>query len=344
MNEQKLRDCWPETQHDRWMDTDYEPGLASVVIPTYNRDQFIIEAMDSVWQQTYRPVELIVVDDGSTDDTPAVVDRWIKSHADDPDFETRYYRQENSGAPAARNLGIIMSNGEYIQYLDSDDLILPKKVEEQFSILASESTVGYVYCRAQVVRSKISYMGFDFNNHGLADMMMNVIHQTAAPLYRRSMVYSAGPWNESLRGAQDWEYSIRALIAANFSVVYQSKALVKYRPGKHTRIGNKSRGGAREYADYKASTLVYHTLRQLNLLDGPVRKKLVQAASRASLRLLDGGYYESAEQAVRFARSIAIGRMQSILAIFHNALRVEPRIVRAALPLLRYTHRKIMRK
>ncbi len=77
------RSLWPETCHGRWMSPEYEPGLVSVIIPTYNRAHFLVEAMDSVWNQTYRPIELIVVDDGSTDHTQDVLHDWAKKCAAD---------------------------------------------------------------------------------------------------------------------------------------------------------------------------------------------------------------------------------------------------------------------
>ena len=113
------------------------PGLVSVIIPTYNRAHFLMEAMESVLGQTYRPIELIVVDDGSTDNTREVVEEWNQKRPRNNAFELRYFYQENYGPQAARNFGLIESRGEYIQLLDSDDLLSPWKLSCQVPVLSS---------------------------------------------------------------------------------------------------------------------------------------------------------------------------------------------------------------
>lgn len=92
----RVRELWPETCHGRWMSEEYAPGLVSVIMPTYNRAPLIEGTLDSTWQQTYRPVEVLVVDDGSLDNTPEVVNAWIERHKDDPGFEIHYFFQEKS--------------------------------------------------------------------------------------------------------------------------------------------------------------------------------------------------------------------------------------------------------
>lgn len=94
---------------------------ASVIIPTYNRAGLVTEAMDSVRTQKYRPIELLVVDDGSTDDTEAVVRNWIDQYHQEQQLRTRYLYQDNQGAPVARNRGMEAAIGDYLLFLDSDD-------------------------------------------------------------------------------------------------------------------------------------------------------------------------------------------------------------------------------
>jgi glycosyltransferase involved in cell wall biosynthesis len=120
--------------------------LVSVVVPAYNRAELIVEALQSVWTQTYRPIELIVVDDGSTDDTRDRVLKWSNGHNGGPDFSVQYLHQDNRGANAARNLGIRHSTGEMVAFIDSDDRWLPGKLERQVPILIDNPEVGGVYC------------------------------------------------------------------------------------------------------------------------------------------------------------------------------------------------------
>src|SRR5206468_2542019 len=100
----------------------FQPWLVSVIVPTYNRVDLAAEAFDSVWRQTYRPVELLVVDDGSTEDVAGVVEGLQQCSAGDDSFQVRFLVQQHAGAPAARNLGLIESHGQFIQFLDSDDV------------------------------------------------------------------------------------------------------------------------------------------------------------------------------------------------------------------------------
>jgi glycosyltransferase involved in cell wall biosynthesis len=102
--------------------------LVSAIIPTYNRAHCIGEAVESVLRQTYRPLEVIVVDDGSTDETPAV----LRGFGD----RIHVVRQENAGPSAARNRGVARSSGSVLAFLDSDDLWLPRKIERQMDLLA----------------------------------------------------------------------------------------------------------------------------------------------------------------------------------------------------------------
>ncbi len=111
----------------------------SVVIPTYNRANYILEAIESVRQQTYQDYEIVVVDDGSRDNTREVLSDLIKKNA------VHYIYQQNQGESSARNRGISQSNGEYIAFLDSDDLFLPTKLEKQAGYLDSDENVAFVH-------------------------------------------------------------------------------------------------------------------------------------------------------------------------------------------------------
>jgi glycosyltransferase involved in cell wall biosynthesis len=121
-----------------------DAGLVSVIIPTYNRADFIGDSIRSVLEQTYSNLELIVVDDGSTDDTESVVAAFS-----DPRF--RYVRQPNRGRSNARNQALSLAKGKYITFLDSDDMYLPDKVQLQVNYLRSHPGTGMVYTSAHCV-------------------------------------------------------------------------------------------------------------------------------------------------------------------------------------------------
>jgi glycosyltransferase involved in cell wall biosynthesis len=122
------------------MSTD-KPPLVSIIIPVFNRPHLLKEALGSVDGQTYRNLEVIVVDDGSTEDIRAVVEEFVRK----VEFPVVYVRQENSGPGIARGNGLSHSNGILIQYLDSDDLILPEKIECQVKELVNHPEAVMCY-------------------------------------------------------------------------------------------------------------------------------------------------------------------------------------------------------
>ncbi len=101
--------------------------LVSVVIPLYNAEKYIEETMQSILNQTYQNIEIIVVDDGSKDQSPTIVKELQRKHPE----KVRYIHQKNQGVSVARNTGIEHANGEYVAFLDSDDLWHPSKIEKQ---------------------------------------------------------------------------------------------------------------------------------------------------------------------------------------------------------------------
>ncbi len=119
----------------------------SVIIPTYNRASYIGEAIDSVLTQIFRDWELIVVDDGSTDDTAKVLEKYRRQ-----DPRIHYVRQKNAGSSRARNTAITHISGKYVAFLDDDDRWLPKKLEMQVQFMESNPTIGFCYMRFQIYK------------------------------------------------------------------------------------------------------------------------------------------------------------------------------------------------
>ncbi len=115
-------------------------SLVSIIIPTYNNANTICRAVDSCINQTYKNIEIIVIDDGSTDNTKDVLSKYNK------DVRLKYLYQENQERSAARNHGLDVARGEYIQFLDSDDEIYPTKIEKQANFLDANPEYFLVYC------------------------------------------------------------------------------------------------------------------------------------------------------------------------------------------------------
>lgn len=189
--------------------------MISVIIPIYNRSEFVNELLDSVKKQSYRPIEVVVVDDGSEDNTESVVREWKSAH-EGGGLTLRYIYQRNQGAPRARNRGFAESNGSFVQYLDSDDLLHPQKFRLQVEALyrfseADAAWGGYLFFEDGSKYPREDYEKAEI----LTEVEMveitrpgHAAHPETA-LYRREALLEVGPWNETLDRWQDWEYCFR---------------------------------------------------------------------------------------------------------------------------------------
>lgn len=230
------------------MKESFIPRLVSVIVPVYNRRDWITDTLDSVWMQTYRPVELIVVDDGSNDGSIHRTLEWKESHRTDPGFTVQVLKQENSGAPVARNLGLISSSGEFIQFLDSDDMIQPDKFARQVAEL-QRTRADAVVCDfvtfdsegMEVIRKTDTRLMRTSRSLLAAHLDWDrgsPLYTTGLALYRRASVVAVGPWNENLPIWQDFEYNARFL-SWGPKVAHVAAELFKYRLpyGRHTISG-----------------------------------------------------------------------------------------------------------
>jgi glycosyltransferase involved in cell wall biosynthesis len=208
--------------------------LVSILIPAYNAEEWIAETMRSAMAQTWPNKEIIVVDDGSTDRTLAEARKFESSGV-------RIVAQKNQGAAAARNAALAASWGDYIQWLDADDLLAPDKIALQMELLNEcrskrtllSSAWGmflYRYYRAEFIptelwrdQSPVEWL--------LRKMGQNLYMQTATWLVSRELTEAAGPWNTQLLGDDDGEYFCRVLLASD-GVRFVPGARVYYRgPG-----------------------------------------------------------------------------------------------------------------
>ena len=185
-------------------------NLVSTVIPVFNRAALLREAVASVLAQTHRPIEVIVVDDGSTDDTPEVA----AAVADANPGVVRILRRGNGGPGAARETGRVAAHGEFVQYLDSDDLLLPRKFERQIAALRSAPDRGVAYGQTRFQPKDGPAAAEPWKGSGIPretmfpSFLVERWWDTPTPLYRRSVCDRAGSWL-ALRCEEDWEYDCR---------------------------------------------------------------------------------------------------------------------------------------
>ncbi len=199
----------------------------SVIIPTYNRADLIEQAIDSLLSQTRVPDEIIVVDDGSTDNTPEVLARYGSS--------IRVISQSNAERSAARNVGMQAATGDLIALLDSDDTLMPQSIERRAWILETEPDVDVVYSNVEMVDKEGRALGlftqvlpgtrpsgaafFEFARHNLMP-----IH---AFMFRRRCLGEVGLFDAAVPGMEDYDFWLR--MAARFRFAYLDQPLACYR-------------------------------------------------------------------------------------------------------------------
>jgi glycosyltransferase involved in cell wall biosynthesis len=197
----------------------YKQPKVSVVIPVYNSSAYIAEAIESVLGQTYTHFEIIVVDDGSTDKTQEILDRYRA--------KVKCFYQENRGVSAARNVGVRNAKGELIAFLDADDVWLPGKLEKQVRFLTQHAEVPFIFgdtdlfndsgtvisalLRQKKMASQLPEKEFVVKNPFELLLDENFI-PTSTGLVRRSVLMEAGGFDESLRSVEDRDLWLRIAI------------------------------------------------------------------------------------------------------------------------------------
>jgi glycosyltransferase involved in cell wall biosynthesis len=176
----------------------------SVIIPTYNHGRYITDAVDSALAQTHPASEVIVVDDGSTDQTCDLVAPYR--------HRVRYIYQPNRGLSAARNTGINAARGEWLAFLDADDFWLPEKLERQANVIATSPGVVLVYCSAWRIESdgsRVFAKCIDTRKLWPTLRYRNCVSGGSAAVVRKDVVAEAGCFDESLRACEDWDLWVR---------------------------------------------------------------------------------------------------------------------------------------
>ncbi|MBN1230667.1 MAG: glycosyltransferase family 2 protein [Anaerolineales bacterium] len=199
----------------------------SVVIPTYNRADLILETLDSVFRQSYRDYEIVVVDDGSTDDLKSVLQPYIQNG------RIKYVYQENAGLPAARNTGIRHSKGEWIAFLDSDDLFTPDKLKRQIEYLDAHPEAVFLHS----FFSKFDNQGNDLGvrdtsfYQGLIYPQMllewDVLMASPCVVARRDVFEEAGYFDETLHWAEDLDMWRRVSRIHPFHIIPEPLAKIR---------------------------------------------------------------------------------------------------------------------
>ncbi len=211
-------------------------SLVSIIIPAWNAGRYIKEAIDSAIDQTYKNIEIIVVDDGSTDNTKDVIAPFIESH------KIKYIYQENKGLSGARNTGIKNSNGEYIALLDSDDIFLPDKIKEQVTQLEEFPNCDVSYCDLYHFwdNDPERLLKLNYKYYSGSEVFPNLLARSfIAPVtvvFRKNVFEKFGYFDENIRQfAEDIEFWLR-ISYRGANIFFLPKILAKLRLRKEGNI------------------------------------------------------------------------------------------------------------
>lgn len=209
--------------------------LVSVVIPTYNRVELVQQAIDSVLAQSYPQLEVIVVDDGSSDGTGAMLNAQYGQ-------QIHYLWQANQGESVARNRGIAVANGEYIAFLDSDDQWLPTKIERQVEAMECAKDISVIGCQAYLIDVegkpiKNASLFTDLPETGVSlerSLLVNTFGGGSIALMRSHLLRQLGGFDPTIRFGEDWDLWLRVLINGGKLEVLP-EPLARVRRHRHTQ-------------------------------------------------------------------------------------------------------------
>ena len=203
----------------------------SIIIPTYNYSQYILDAISSVFQQDYLDIEIIVVDDGSTDATRKVLQPYVR--------RIKYIYQENAGLSAARNTGIAASTGEFVQFLDADDILGVNTVKSQVTYLKTHPEISVAVMKNKLFKSKnikghleiVGSWALPMTNLDVHLCYFNIAPPHAF-MFKRQVIMETGQFDTRLTACEDYDYWLRAVVAG-FVPHYNPVGEVYYR--KHSK-------------------------------------------------------------------------------------------------------------
>jgi glycosyltransferase involved in cell wall biosynthesis len=183
----------------------------SIVLPCYNAERYLGRCIASLFGQTHRPLELIAVDDGSTDGTAALLEEAARSAP----FPMRVLKQANAGACAARNRGLEEAAGAYIQFMDADDEIAPDKIQRHLELALANAECDLVIGSARIMKPSGGLERLDILRPGSTDPWIDLAEHrmggTPNNLWKRDAVIRAGAWDVAMRSSQEYDLMLRML-------------------------------------------------------------------------------------------------------------------------------------
>jgi len=212
------------------------PQSIAVIIPTYNRSHTLRRALDSVNNQTVRPSEICVVDDGSTDETEQLLSRHYP--------QVNYVYQSNAGVSSARNAGVALTRGHWLAFLDSDDEWMPNKLERQLQEINSNNTFSLVHCDEIWIRNGVRVNAMHKHQKAGGEIFERCLPlcviSPSAVMIKRRLFEEVGGFDESLPACEDYDLWLR--ICSRHPVLYIEEALLRKYGGHDDQLSRQHWG------------------------------------------------------------------------------------------------------
>ena len=209
--------------------------LISIIIPSYNVEDYIEECIHSAFAQTYKPIEVLCIDNNSTDNT------WQKLKQLQETYPSLLIEKElKPGAPAARNKGLALSKGKWIQFLDSDDLLLPNKIEHQVSLIQNKPEVCFIAAasRKKHINGQ-STISIPKQDHPFKSLFTTNLGITSSNLWNKTYINQVSGWDESLKSSQEADLMFR-LLQINSQVIFDAEPLTIIQERETGQISTKN--------------------------------------------------------------------------------------------------------
>lgn len=263
--------------------------LVSIIIPTYNRAHLIRETIESVFNQSYRPVELLIIDNGGSDDTKKVVDSFRETTAG---LFVNYVYLEKKGGNAARNTGIELAKGEYLQFFDSDDIMLPGYISIRMNVLTTSQKLDFCGCNWKYFGSggKPALPASNVNGHAhsLYNHLYHHLLPTPSFLLKKQSIEKIGRWDEKVIRLQDIDYFSR-LFYKGLNGCWLDDVLIDIRQHDHNISANNS------VEVFQSSTYVYQKIhkecKKSGMLDHGLNQLIGNRILENSTHCYALGYY-----------------------------------------------------
>lgn len=315
------------------METPMPASDVSVVIPAYNAAHFLVDALQGIAQQTVLPREVVIVNDGSKDDTVQVVEAWIAAHPQP--FPIRLHNQANSGIAATRNQGIRLAQGAWLAFLDADDIFEPEHIAELLRALAADPAAQGAYGAGRLLaRGVLQDMlydeywdnpsrkqgqpidGTDFfriDRQILPRMIKGNFIKPSSLLVSRALANEVGLFNEALPTAEDREFLVRLLLKTCF--VYNPVAITQYR--WHDDNASHVRNACRNMENGLLAMKIIRDNRSIGL--GPVEIAACQHEIAANLQSY---FYVCSQRGVAtYARGVRFARRHFGWSVAQTSIR-----------------------